>query len=398
MKHFYLSIYFIAVVSLGHSQSFTYPTNGNAVDGQLLPLVSPDGVRMVISISSVGCVPKAGSKFQYNTEHVSTGAIYRNTSWAEGCVNSQDIIKMDFTTAGARPLGLKFSIFDVDNGSDSVSVAIYSQGHLVDYNYFLYSSTFVTAHGSSPRYGFVGTGSSNSGLDDNSGRIDLMSVDPYAIVDSVLIYKLNNRNVVGNPSQSFAALSWNNYVVLPVKLIDFTATRRSDKIQFDWKVAQEMGKENYQVEYSLDGNTFTKTGNQVASRGNGNSEVAYSCLSVVPSNSKVLFFRLVSTDINGKIIYSKIIKLHNNSIATAVVYPTVFKDNFSLKIKSEYAGNGYITLIAVDGSIQYKQQLNIKEGENIISIQIPSSLSAGFYTVAGTVNNIVTFHSKIIKQ
>ena len=152
MRHLPLLITALLFCNITKAQNFQFPTSGNAVNNKLAALTAADGVELITTIRSTGCAPGASSTFRFSNEHVSTGAIYRNTSWAINCMGSTDIIKLDFTSKTIRPQGLKFSIFDVDNGSDSVSVMMYKGTVLLDYSYTLYSPTFVSAYGKSNRF------------------------------------------------------------------------------------------------------------------------------------------------------------------------------------------------------------------------------------------------------
>lgn len=397
MKLFFMAIFITSMKITCLSQSFTFPTSGNAVNSQLSPLVAPDGVTLVTSIRSTGCTPGAGSNFQYNTSHVSTGAIYRNTSWAAGCINSKDIITMDFSTVTARPLGIKFTIFDVDNGSDSVSVEIYSYGSLVDYSYTLYSPTFVSANGSSPTFGFNGSSNNNSGLDDNRGSIDIVCIDPMVRVDSIVVRKYNNRDVTGNPSQSYAAFQWNNYVILPLRIISFSGVQNNNLVKFNWDVSQETGIKFYQVEYSVNGENFLVTGNKVAAKGRS-TEPSYTQTMPMPSESNLLFFRLAATDNDGNKSYSKTVKIKRNILLKALVYPTNFKNTITLSLESDKTSIGNIKLVGMDGKVYYKKPININKGNNIVLINLYGDTPLGIYHLIGDIKNAIPFSYKLIKE
>lgn len=377
------------------AQSFTFPTSGNVVGS---PLTASDGVMLIASIRSTGCAPGGGSTFVYSTSHLSTGAIYRNTSWAAGCKNSTDLIKLDFSSVQIRPAGLTFSLFDVDNGSDSVSVQIYSAGIPVAYAYSLFSPTYVTANGSSPEFGFSGSASNNSGQNDNTGRIEISTVNPSVNIDSILIYKYNNRDIVGNPSQSFAAFNWTNTVVLPVKLVSFSAYRTVSAIQCNWRVAEETGTKEYQIEYSVNGNNYLETGTRIPAKGTGAGEAIYSCAITSLSLSNTLYVRLVSTDVDGRKYYSKAIKVGQNSLTKTEVYPGKFTNGFTVALQSEKAYTGKLKLIGTDGRTVYQQTVTIAKGHNNILVTVSPAIPAGVYTVVGECGGTLIFRHKLVKE
>ena len=398
MKTFYAVIFSLLFYCTAQSQSFTFPTSGNAVNSQLSPLVADDGVTLIPSIRSTGCTPGASSTFSYSTSHLSTGAIYRNTRWAAGCKNSTDLIKLDFSTVNKRPLGLKFSIFDVDNGADSVSVEIYSAGVRINYTYTLYSPTYINANGSSPQFGFRGSGNNNSGQDDNSGRIDIITYDPLVSIDSVIVYKHNSEDISGNPSQSIAGFDWTSSSTLPIKLVSFSVNRDADLIQFKWKVAEEIGTRDYQIEYSQNGYNYFAAGNKIAAKGTLNGKADYLFSIAALPQSDVLYFRLLSIDIDGRKYYSKTIKLSDNRIIKTEAYPSNFKNNFSVAIQSENTYTGKLKLIGLDGRIVYQKDITLSKGKNLIPVQISSEISRGMYIVVGEFGEEISFRHKLIKE
>ncbi len=398
MKTFYLVSTCLLLYCNVQAQNFTFPTSGNSENGQLSPLVAEDGVTLVTTIRSTGCVPGGSSNFAYRTDHVSTGAIYRNTSWVAGCKGSTDLIKLNFSTVQKRPLGIAFSIYDVDNGSDSVSVTIFSAGVPVDYTYSLYTPTYVSANGAPVSYGFNGSGGNNSVTDDNTGRINIATIDPMVRVDSILVYKYNNRDVSGNPSQSFAGFSWAYSIALPIKLVSFTAFGDASTMNFNWKVAEEINTKEYQIEYSNNGYNFSAVGNIINARGTLGSETDYSLTVNALPQSYIMYFRLVSIDVDNKKSYSKIIKVHINRIIKTEVYPTIVKNSFTVSIQAEKANTGKIKMIGIDGRVVYQRMITLSKGQNFIPVEISSGISKGIYVIAGEFGGELTFRNKLIKE
>ena len=387
----------LAVISFslgGWSQQFTYPTSGSAA----ATLVAPDGVKMVASLRSEGCVPGGSSSFVYSTSHVSTGAIYRNTKWAAGCRNSMDIIKLDFTSVNIRPLGIKFSIFDVDNGADSVSVHIFSAGVLVPYSYQLYSPTYVTASGADTSTSFYGSANNNSGLDDNTGRIDIATIGPLVRIDSINIYKHNNSDASGNPSQSFARFDWSASTVLPVKLVSFTANQQGSDLLLHWKVAQETGIHSYQVEYADENLAFRTLGNPVRANETILAENSYSTVAPVPLTKGQLFLRLASIGTDGKRAYSQIIRFKGEAGASILAYPTIFGTTLSVAVTAREAASCRIKLLGMDGRVVYESASKLTRGTNLIPVTVSSSLAKGSYLLVAELSNGTLVRQVVVKE
>lgn len=401
MKTMYLVI-LITVFSLtGFAQrnSFTYPGSGNAVNDTLGTLSAADGVSMLTYLRKDGTCQPTSSSFRYNTSHVSSGAIHRQSTYSTNCKDSRDVITFNFTQSSMRPRDLKFSIWDVDNGSDSVAVLIYSGSSLVPYSYHLYPNTFITAKGNAPVYGFNGSGSNDSKRDSTNGRIDISVTDPMTAIDSVVIYKVNNRDASGSPSQSYEGFNWlTSATTLPVRLTSFTATATDNRFRFNWEAAEEIGTKEYHVEYSTNGRTFYPTGAKVAATGTRNGEASYSQLLELPVSNNVLFFRLVSTDYDGKVFYSKTIKVANPVINQSAAYPTYFGNSFSVSLDARVASRGSIKLVGMDGKVLLQQSIMVEKGKNSITVPVTRSIPKGVYAVVGELDNDAAFYHKLIKE
>lgn len=94
---------------------------------------------------------------------------------------------------------------------------------------------------------------------------------------------------------------------LPVKLISFTATLQNKNALLQWQTADELNVVKYNIQRSLDGNTFTTTGS-VNATGNSTATKNYSYTdnNIIALNTSKIYYRLQVVDIDGKVTYSKI--------------------------------------------------------------------------------------------
>lgn len=91
--------------------------------------------------------------------------------------------------------------------------------------------------------------------------------------------------------------------VLPVKWLDFTAQRFGSEINLKWKTASEINNSHFEVEQSIDGETWLNIG-KVKGFGNSNTVKNYIFMYNYLANNKV-YFRLKQVDFNGAFEYSK---------------------------------------------------------------------------------------------
>ncbi|MBK8493712.1 MAG: T9SS type A sorting domain-containing protein [Chitinophagaceae bacterium] len=94
---------------------------------------------------------------------------------------------------------------------------------------------------------------------------------------------------------------------LPVKLSLFTATLQNKNALLQWQTSNELNVAKYNIQRSLDGNSFTTKG-AVHSTGNSTATKNYSYTDNTISNLNAgrIYYRLQIVDINGKVAYSNI--------------------------------------------------------------------------------------------
>ncbi len=94
---------------------------------------------------------------------------------------------------------------------------------------------------------------------------------------------------------------------LPVKLISLTANLQNKNAVLHWQTADELNLAKYNVQRSLDGNTFSTIGT-VIPKGNSTAEknYSYSDYNIIALNTSLVYYRLQMQDADGKMAYSKI--------------------------------------------------------------------------------------------
>ena len=95
---------------------------------------------------------------------------------------------------------------------------------------------------------------------------------------------------------------------LPVKLVDFNATRATNGNLLTWVTAEETGTDRFELERSADGKQFTAIGN-IKARGKAGN---YSWTDISPLRTMNVY-RLKMIESNGQIAYSNTVVLGSNS-------------------------------------------------------------------------------------
>jgi SdrD B-like domain/Secretion system C-terminal sorting domain len=205
------------------------------------------------------------------------------------------------------------------------------------YGVTTYTVEFVSPSGYKPT-------NSNGGADDEK--------DSDAIAG-----KINNITVpIGTWNNSLDAGFTPANVVLPVKMISFTATLGyNNKVDLKWETANEDNLHHFIVERSINGTNYENIG-IVFSAGqyNVNANYAFSESANQFQNSKILYYRLRSVDNDGKMQLSetRIIRLSKQNTITIVTYPNPVTTELRISIPQEWQ-NKSVTydLIAMNGQV-----------------------------------------------
>ncbi len=201
---------------------------------------------------------------------------------------------------------------------------------------------------------------------------NLDPVDAKEINRNNLIYsQQNNRNpYIDHPE--YVALVWQCTGVLPVTIIDFTASKLSESVLLKWYATYETNFKLYQVERSTDGIIFNSIGEVT-----GKNWANYSFMDNALPENATLYYRLKMIDTNGKFSYSKTIAFHaNNNSRLADVFPNPSNGKFTVKLNRALVAPGQILIKDITGRLVAQQAL--AAGQKQINLNL-GQLAAGRY-------------------
>lgn len=173
-------------------------------------------------------------------------------------------------------------------------------------------------------------------------------------------------------------------VPLPVKFLNFTATKNKDAALLTWSVENEdVNTVSYEIQKSVNGVDFTPL-KSIPALNNGRSSNVYSFtqdnLSAIRS-SGVIYFRVKQTDRDGKFVHTEIrsVKLGGKDLSVAV-YPNPVKNNASVSFDLDANADVAISLVDASGKQLFTNQLQGIKGANLTSINM-SKMAPGSYTL-----------------
>lgn len=174
---------------------------------------------------------------------------------------------------------------------------------------------------------------------------------------------LNGKTV----SHNFTVLQ-----ALPLKLLDFTATKKATGVQLDWQTADEQNSDKFIIEHSRDGQEFISIG-QVNAKGNSsNSTNNYTFVDTDPATGNN-YYRLIMTDKDGTYNYTTVQKVFNGIEQTVTLYPNPAGKSVTVK-----GIMGYENLTITDMYGKKLIEKIIRQDAETIDISI---LSNGIYMI-----------------
>lgn len=162
---------------------------------------------------------------------------------------------------------------------------------------------------------------------------------------------------------------------LPVTFTSISGTIHNGQAKITWNVAQEIDVDRYEVEESSDGRSFRTLTNMSAA---GRSSYQANDGQVW---SGANFYRVKAVDIDGKLTYSKIIRLDNGSSDQNVqLYPNPTRGEINLALNGLSANTYRLQVVNALGQAVYQQSLTHDGGNRSLPLNL-NNLPAGIYQV-----------------
>lgn len=185
----------------------------------------------------------------------------------------------------------------------------------------------------------------------------------------------NDANEIGSPGVSLnTALT-----PLPVAITSLQAAQKSTGIQLDWLAYNEQNIEQYEVERSSNGTSFSSIG-QVPATGNGRLTARYSYTDAVPLTG-TNYYRIRVVEKGGEVNFTGIIRIQQHAGKSGVtVYPNPVQGNrMTLELNQVNKGRYALSLFNDVGKLIFQNEINHPGGSATQTIELPRALPAGIY-------------------
>ena len=200
------------------------------------------------------------------------------------------------------------------------------------------------------------------------------------------------------PGEYHVFLDQNASDVLPLQIISFSGIRNTNAILLNWTSANEVNLSNYTVERSFNGKDFNGIGSVTAlNAAQHNYVFADKDASAVNASGNV-YYRLKTTEKNGTVTYSAIVKIDPLSADNKItLYPNPVHGAFTyLKLNGNISGTLRVSISDASGRVCSIQTLQAN-GNSSLPLNV-ASLSNGLYNVKIISGNQQLLMQKIIIQ
>ncbi len=202
------------------------------------------------------------------------------------------------------------------------------------------------------------------------------TIDP---VDADIVYNTTEARW----EVSFAVNGFSGFFVrsasgiLPSKLLSFNGLKKGTAVTLNWETTNEINVKHYEVEQSIDGNSFIKI--DVVNAKNNAVKNNYSTADYTDWVSNTKYYRLKTVDVNGVIEYSNILKFNIGTEIKIETFPNPTKGNIVI---SGLNGEGTIDIFTIDG--KKIMQKNVRAQTMLLDI---NNISNGTYILQYNNNN-----------
>jgi len=207
-----------------------------------------------------------------------------------------------------------------------------------------------------------------------------LGVNPYVGI----AYTTHNNSVLDTAIVDNITLKL--ATALSVNLLNFTAKNVNDKYSLlNWTTSGEINTDHFDIERSSVNTNFATIGTM---KGNGTTSLShdYNFEDTQPIDG-TNFYRLKQVDINGNFTYSPVVAVTFN-FRKIEIFPNPAAKQFYIRNNINFSNgdNLIIEILDFSGKVIYKQ-IATSSGANIITINIPPSMSNGMYVVMVTNSN-----------
>ena len=201
-------------------------------------------------------------------------------------------------------------------------------------------------------------------------------------------------DVTSNAVSAFGLFTFGSKsYVLPLNLIDFTASKKDSHTEINWTTTSEYNLSHFIIERSNDGTSFYSIG-QAAARNRGiqenyqhNDHVAI---------SRIAYYRLRCVDKDGKETLSRVVSVTEQADNNLILLTNPVHNQVKLAAGANLEGVFQYTIRMINGQVAQQGKLTIQNGGQY-QIPVNTKLQRGTYTLEVSGQQQVFIYKLIIQ-
>ena len=187
--------------------------------------------------------------------------------------------------------------------------------------------------------------------------------------------------LVQNIAQTSLPINSVSCLTLPVTFLSASAALNNASVQVAWSVTSELNVQEYIVERSLDGVTFSEAGivPRASSTYIGVDNYTFDDISKITTT--VVYYRIIEVDNDGHEIKSNVVSVNVGNAASAAMTlaPNPVQSSAIVAFTSKTNQPVTIRIIDMGGNVVWNQQYGAGAGRRLLTVDNVSALSTGVY-------------------
>lgn len=170
-------------------------------------------------------------------------------------------------------------------------------------------------------------------------------------------------------------------ILLPINgLLSFNGTIQNNMGQLYWELKADCGYQKITLEKSNSGKGFLPVADFTVSSTGSKQKMTFMDPVKIQGN---VFYRLKTTDQQGKPAYSQVVVLKNNSkaISGIKIYPNVVESGASIQLNAGHKEQVSMLITDFSGRVMKQQQFQVLSGTNSLTISGMEQWASGQYVV-----------------
>jgi len=197
----------------------------------------------------------------------------------------------------------------------------------------------------------------------NSDKILIAGIPKYLGSDGTITGPATASKTSGASPYGFASFS---PTPLPVKYRGFSVAQQNNDVLIQWSTSEEVNANQYEVERSFDASNWSRIAS-VAAKGNGSNVNNYSYTDRNVA-SKVIYYRIKQTDLNGKSAYTTIKSIKAET--TAEIKVASIQSKLVLQFPQQIQNGVTVRLISLGGQVVSEQKITQPIGQVVLNTNV----------------------------